>query len=364
MRYIRELEGLRGIMALWVVFGHSLASLPAFSTRIPPTALNSYAVDVFIILSGFVIFFMLDNKKQVYSDYITQRFFRIFPIYIFAFFLSLLILNFTQETLLSADLSPGTYKRLLLIESFYERPLAHILAHITLLQGVIPNGMLKDASYTVLGQAWSVSVEWQFYLVAPFIFFMLSNLGSRRNIYFTLFLSLAIIMVCKFFSSGFFGNSLGDFAIGFVSYFFYKHFHDKLNDLLISVCGLSLTLIFIFVMKIDAIPYVIWTVTFFSIIKFYKSQRKNLLIYVLDNKIVLLLGRISYSIYMIHMIVLIVFIRLSVMLQLSLFESYLFVILGAMLFSFLLSLITYKFIETPFIKLDKKISSKADFKEA
>ncbi|MBC4671612.1 acyltransferase [Klebsiella quasipneumoniae] len=86
MRYIRELEGLRGIMALWVVFGHSLASLPAFSTRIPPTALNSYAVDVFIILSGFVIFFMLDNKKQVYSDYITQRFFRIFPIYIFAFF--------------------------------------------------------------------------------------------------------------------------------------------------------------------------------------------------------------------------------------------------------------------------------------
>lgn len=171
-------------------------------------------------------------------------------------------------------------------------------------------------------------------------------------------------MVCKFFSSGFFGNSLGDFAIGFVSYFFYKHFHDKLNDLLISVCGLSLTLIFIFVMKIDAIPYVIWTVTFFSIIKFYKSQRKNLLIYVLDNKIVPLLGRISYSIYMIHMIVLIVFIRLSVILQLSLFESYLFVILGAMLFSFLLSLITYKFIETPFIKLGKKISSKADFKEA
>ncbi|MGK7034473.1 acyltransferase family protein [Klebsiella pneumoniae] len=78
MRYIRELEGLRGIMALWVVFGHSLASLPAFSTRIPPTALNSYAVDVFIILSGFVIFFMLDNKKQVYSDYITQRFLEFF----------------------------------------------------------------------------------------------------------------------------------------------------------------------------------------------------------------------------------------------------------------------------------------------
>lgn len=174
-------------------------------------------------------------------------------------------------------------------------------------------------------------------------------------------------MVCKFFSSGFFGNSLGDFAIGFISYFFYKHYHDKLNDLLMSVCGLSLTLIFVFIMKLDAIPYVIWTVTFFSIIKFYNSQTKNLLIHILDNKLVLLLGRVSYSIYMIHMIVLIVLIvliRLSVVWQLSLFESYLFVILGTILISFLLSLITYKFIETPFIKLGKKISSKADFKEA
>ena len=131
-----------------------------------------------------------------------------------------------------------------------------------------------------------------------------------------------------------------------------------------SVCGLSLTLIFVFIMKLDAIPYVIWTVTFFSIIKFYNSQTKNLLIHILDNKLVLLLGRVSYSIYMIHMIVLIVLIRLSVVWQLSLFESYLFVILGTILISFLLSLITYKFIETPFIKLGKKISSKADFKEA
>lgn len=191
-------------MALWVVFGHSLASLPAYSSRIPPTALNSYAVDVFIILSGFVIFFMLDNKNHNYIDYITQRFFRIFPIYLFAFLLSLLILNFTRETLLLADLSPGTDKRLSLINSFYENPLSHIISHITLLQGAVPNAVLKDAPYTVLGQAWSVSVEWQFYLVAPFIFIMLSNLCIRTNIYLTLFLSLIIMMSCKFFSGGFF----------------------------------------------------------------------------------------------------------------------------------------------------------------
>lgn len=38
MRYIKELEGLRGLMALWVVFGHSLAALPLINKHVPPTA--------------------------------------------------------------------------------------------------------------------------------------------------------------------------------------------------------------------------------------------------------------------------------------------------------------------------------------
>lgn len=97
MRYIKELEGLRGLMALWVVFGHSLAALPLINQHVPPTALNSYAVDVFIILSGFVIFFMIDNKRQPYFQYITQRFFRIFPLYLLVLVASTILINFTRD---------------------------------------------------------------------------------------------------------------------------------------------------------------------------------------------------------------------------------------------------------------------------
>ncbi|HEO1574281.1 TPA: acyltransferase [Klebsiella aerogenes] len=92
MRYIKELEGLRGLMALWVVFGHSLAALPIINKHLPPTALNSYAVDVFIMLSGFVIFFMIDNKRQPYLQYIVQRFFRIFPLYILVLVISIILI--------------------------------------------------------------------------------------------------------------------------------------------------------------------------------------------------------------------------------------------------------------------------------
>lgn len=100
MRYIKELEGLRGLMAIWVVLGHSLAALPIINKHVPPTLLNSYAVDVFIILSGFVIFFMIDNKKQSYPQYIIQRFFRIFPLYLLILAVSVFLINFTRDVFL------------------------------------------------------------------------------------------------------------------------------------------------------------------------------------------------------------------------------------------------------------------------
>lgn len=45
---------------------------------------------------------------------------------------------------------------------------AHTLAHLTLLYGLLPKEVLPDATGTLLPPAWSISLEWQFYLVAPF----------------------------------------------------------------------------------------------------------------------------------------------------------------------------------------------------
>ena len=65
---IKELTSLRGILAWWVVFSHLLTY-----TGFPPESTNglvrlvgkgSIAVDVFIILSGFVIFNLLDGRKE------------------------------------------------------------------------------------------------------------------------------------------------------------------------------------------------------------------------------------------------------------------------------------------------------------
>ena len=53
MKYVKEFEGLRGLMALWVVIGHWATSVPLSFAPLPPKLYNAYAVDVFIMLSGF-----------------------------------------------------------------------------------------------------------------------------------------------------------------------------------------------------------------------------------------------------------------------------------------------------------------------
>ncbi|MGA7936760.1 MAG: acyltransferase family protein, partial [Kovacikia sp.] len=89
-RRITEFEGLRALLAWWFFLGHALVfsgftdskSLPIFASWLLE---NGYAVDVFIILSGFVIFLLLDtNPHKSYAQFIVERLFRIYPIFLVA----------------------------------------------------------------------------------------------------------------------------------------------------------------------------------------------------------------------------------------------------------------------------------------
>jgi peptidoglycan/LPS O-acetylase OafA/YrhL len=76
---IGALEGLRGLMAWWVVLGHLSVS---FDWSLPLVDNNTLAVDVFIVLSGFVIARLIDRKAEGYAPFITRRAFRLFPLYL------------------------------------------------------------------------------------------------------------------------------------------------------------------------------------------------------------------------------------------------------------------------------------------
>src|SRR5712691_1793156 len=84
-----ELDGLRSIAALWVVVYHFvgrpnaywLKDNPEFAALITPWNINLqglYAVDLFFIISGFVIFMTIRRSNTV-LDFVISRAARLYP---------------------------------------------------------------------------------------------------------------------------------------------------------------------------------------------------------------------------------------------------------------------------------------------
>ena len=91
---IAELDGLRGILAWWVVFGHVLGWSGFSAGDLPPPLRlirsAALAVDVFMILSGFVVFLLLDTQRLRFGPFLIRRAFRLYPVFILCLVLALL----------------------------------------------------------------------------------------------------------------------------------------------------------------------------------------------------------------------------------------------------------------------------------
>ena len=173
LKRLPELESLRGLMSLWVLVGHVLLTFDGSGVIWTVLTQNGRAVDIFMALIGFAIFFLLSQKPSSYRDYIIPRFFRLFPAYIIAFFASVLLTPMSMNVLTSIpDLSARNIGRMQILQSSMDHTLTHTLAHLTMLHGLVPDRLLPFSDYAFLGQAWSISLEWQFYLIAPIFFYL------------------------------------------------------------------------------------------------------------------------------------------------------------------------------------------------
>ena len=101
-------------------------------------------VDIFFVISGFLISYILLKEKAKYGDidfkhFLRNRFLRIWPaLFAYVFFVAILLLiSGTPVVAILRYISP-----LLFINNFTGKPLTHI---------------------------WSVAVEFQFYLISPWI---------------------------------------------------------------------------------------------------------------------------------------------------------------------------------------------------
>ncbi|WP_298216325.1 acyltransferase [Acidocella sp.] len=209
---MRSLDGVRGLLAVYVLLGHAMPL-----TMAPPwlgalCAHGQAAVDLFFCLSGFVIAGSLERHNGRFFPFMAARARRLLPVYILA-------LGFALLAACQGDPLPRLPWRQ---ESAWEifaptlpAPLwPHLLAHLTLLHGALPQSWLPYGWMTILGPAWSLSTEWQFYLVIALI-------SPRRLESFSLALLGAAFLYQALphggFSRAFLPDAAGWFALGIAS---------------------------------------------------------------------------------------------------------------------------------------------------
>ncbi|MEO5910948.1 MAG: acyltransferase [Pelobium sp.] len=243
-------------------------------------------VQLFFIVSAFTIFYSWGEKSKKestpYRNFYLRRFFRIAPVYYL-----ILILTFLKN---SSNISTLDF-----------------ISHFFFINGFIPN-----YNNSILFVEWSITVEIIFYLLVPILFKIINSLYKAI---FLLIISLIITYLCnsivqssiffhstlikKFFETSFI-NQFPVFCIGIVTYQLIMHLKNanigKYSSLLIIVAGM---MVFSFAgISVKFFQNHIIFSFIFSIIFIALSFNPLKL---LVNKITSYIGKISFSIYLIHL---------------------------------------------------------------
>lgn len=286
-------------------------------------------VILFFILSGITINLNWEKKysndKNGLVKFIISRLFRITPLYWFG----IIFYHFVFKL---------------------NTPFEGILLNV-----LLSNWLNDTYNSSVVPGGWSISTEVYFYL-----FFILSirwiNTTQKSIVCWmvSLFFSKGILYIFTLYNINISSihnpiSQLPNFLLGSIFYFFVIKNDTKVKPY--SIIGF---LIILFLDKSNASIIQQWVefglILFLAIFYFYKKVD---LINALVLKAFTRLGKVSYSMYLIHFFIIHL---LNNTFNINYSQSIVFVIrfVIVLIFTYFISEITYKYIETPFIKLGKK----------
>jgi peptidoglycan/LPS O-acetylase OafA/YrhL len=304
---IHEFEALRGALAAWVLIGHVFKHsgyTPDALRPFPLLADPGMPVDVFIILSGFVIFSLLDHKRDGYAPFIIRRFFRLFPLFLVVLLVSAMLvvpaLGWREAFPWKTPFLEGV---IALNKASADYLPEQLMVHLTMLHGLVPDALLPASQYAIVGQAWSISVEWQFYLSAPLFFYLLRR---RPMVLGLVVLGLMGLHSRYWLGEGFALNQGQFFLIGIVSYYLYRNTVVVGPQLFLGAATFIAILVWIVPRPISL---AIWVVALAAAMH-VKGGGMNPFSYVASLAVPQWLGRISYSVYLWHALVIVCLSRL------------------------------------------------------
>ena len=333
------LDGLRGYLAIAVFIHHS--SIWYFKLRdenwsAPPSNfynnLGQGSVALFFMITAFLFFSKLLEAKNHRIDWYRlyiSRILRIFPLHIFASLVIILIVFIITDFTLSESLASIIKNAL----KFFQFKTSNI------------NGV--DTGLIGAGVAWTLRWERSFYIALPFFAFFLSLNVSRM--WFVIIGAITISTILhdhNFFSLCFVGGIVAAFI---VKHNFHLAFFKKLGF------GLFAIICLIFEMNYFQSSFQPWALLLISIF-FIAVIADNPLLKIFSSRASQFLSTISYSLYLLHGIVLFIIFKFVIGFEVAKSFSpiqHWSVIAGCAIILILTSSLTYRFIELPFLHLAK-----------
>lgn len=151
--YLSRLDHLRFLAAALVVLYHfcirSVGDIPTHNPLLSMIDEGHTGVALFMVMSGFIFAVIAYGKDLDYAGFLRNRFIRIYPLYLFG-------------VLMSVYMSRDTY--------VFTDVLGALLPFLNL---------ARPVSINYFDQLWTIAVEFQFYLIFPFLWRFYQNAGKR-----------------------------------------------------------------------------------------------------------------------------------------------------------------------------------------
>ena len=300
---LRALDGLRGVAILLVMGFHYFYHLESFyykSTLYPygetfsSVLIFKYGymgVELFFIISGFVIAMTLEASRSV-IDFVIRRFARIWPALIVSAILTFFLLNWSD--------APFALHR--------RQSWPNFLPSLTLTPPSLWSGWFPKVDY-VTGVYWSLVVEIRFYMIAVILFWLFSREKLARNlVIFTLVVYIARALLRRampgyngVYDALFIPDYLPWFAAGAVFYELYKERLAK------GAALIMLAMMYALIARVSTNyamigrdPVFASAAALFFLTLFWFLATKPTSIRIFEIRPLVWIGECSYSIYLYH----------------------------------------------------------------